>query len=216
MREECDSVRWVPRVLMVIPLALCTAVGVWSQTVLQVGPGQTYATIQAAVDAAVVFPGPFARDPGTSELSWDDYVLGQRWNLILDVKPAKGQRVLMETAPGLIHSGTDFNVNSAGICVTKTTIGNFVGFDPSGVPEFQRARKAVQYSKNLDGANDGKVVTAGLAKAMSFWARGGHPDGSPFAFGPFLAEHPEFAWQAPYLKDLVNRPWSLFEKKDRP
>ena len=66
------------------------------------------------------------------------------------------------------------------------------------------------------GANDGKVVTAALAKNMSFWARIGHPDGSPYTFGPFLQAHPEFAWQARYLKDLVDSPWSQFESKDKP
>jgi hypothetical protein len=68
----------------------------------------------------------------------------------------------------------------------------------------------------LFGANDGKVLTADLAKNMSFWARLGHPDGSAFAFGPFIAGHPDFAWQAPYLKDLVAQPWSLFESKNVP
>jgi len=299
--------------------------------------------------------------------SWDDYVLGERWNVVLDIRPAKGQRILMQTAPGLIHSGTDFAINSAGICITETTIGNFVGFDTKGVPEFMRMRKAIQYSRNLDdvvrimregnnggyantwllgdiknqeigklelgllnvsfsrsktgyydgenyvddskmireecgptlwdtvtnwpddlnsvncvtarrlrwhallaqhrgaidaelakeflgdqyeqslgqinpggmvlmarmeltdvpeipgasaprlfGANDGKVVTADLVGKMSFWVRIGHPDGSPFAFGPFLEQHPEFAWQAPYLKDLVDQPWSLFKSKNAP
>jgi len=66
------------------------------------------------------------------------------------------------------------------------------------------------------GANDGKVVTAALARNMSFWVRLGHPDGSPFAFGLFLEQHPEFAWQAPYLKDLVTNPWSLFKSKNAP
>ena len=82
--------------------------------------------------------------------SWDDYIMGQRWKIILDITPTTGNRVLMQTAPGFIHSGTDFNVNSAGIVISETTIGNFVGFDTEGVPEFIRARKAAQYSHSLD------------------------------------------------------------------
>jgi len=82
--------------------------------------------------------------------SWDDYVLGEHWNIVLDLAPTQGQRLLMQTAPGLIHSGTDFAINSAGICITETTIGNFVGFDPRGLPEFMRMRKAAQYSRSLD------------------------------------------------------------------
>jgi len=60
------------------------------------------------------------------------------------------------------------------------------------------------------------VVTAELARHMSLWARIGHPDGSPFAFGPFLQQYPQFAWQSPYLKDLVTNPWSFFKCKSSP
>jgi hypothetical protein len=52
--------------------------------------------------------------------------------------------------PGLIHSGDDFGVNDAGIAITETTIGYFSGFDPNGVPEFVRARKAMQYATSID------------------------------------------------------------------
>jgi hypothetical protein len=41
-------------------------------------------------------------------------------------------------------------VNSAGIVITETTISGFSGFDPDGVPEFVRARKAMQYSNSID------------------------------------------------------------------
>ena len=293
--------------------------------------------------------------------SWDDYIMGQRWNVILDIYPTNGNRLLMQTAPGFICSGTDFYVNSAGMVITETTIGNFKGFDVNGLPEFMRARKAAQYSNTLDdfvtimstgnnggyanswlfgdiktgeigklelglinasfyrsfngfydgenyvddskmireecgptlwitsenwpyeltnancvtarrlrwyalmeqykgqidtdlamsfeadqfeqalgrinpggfvlmarmeitdrpevpgvaaprpfGANEAKVITADLARRMSFWARMGHPDGSPFTWEPFFEEYPEFAWQAPYLRDLVPNEWALF------
>jgi len=82
--------------------------------------------------------------------SWDDYILGQRFNVILDIKPTSGNRMLLQCAPGFIHSGTDFAINSAGIIYTETTIGNFKGFDTNGVPEFMRARKAAQYSESID------------------------------------------------------------------
>lgn len=293
--------------------------------------------------------------------SWDDYILGQRFNLILDIK-GKGNRILLQGAPGFIHSGTDFYVTSAGLVVTETTIGNFSGYDTKGIPEFIRIRKAVQYSDTLDdfvvimregnnggyantwlignvntgeigklelglknvtfsrsmtgyydgenyvddskmireecgptlwktesdwpddlsnancvtarrlrwhalmkehegfvdadlakqfeadqyeqalgeinpggfvlmarmeitdipeipgaiaprpfGANEGKVVTAELAKNMSFWARMGHPDGSTYQWSEFLEKYPEFDWQKPYLRDLEKNDWSLFK-----
>ena len=34
--------------------------------------------------------------------------------------------------------------------ITETTISQFHGFDPNGVPEFVRARKAMQYSNSID------------------------------------------------------------------
>ncbi|MFN8255967.1 MAG: C45 family peptidase [Bacteroidales bacterium] len=81
---------------------------------------------------------------------WTDYVTGQRWNVILDIVPEKGNRILMDVLPGFIHSGDDFYINSAGLIVTETTITQFGGFDTTGIAEFIRARKAIQYSSSID------------------------------------------------------------------
>jgi hypothetical protein len=56
----------------------------------------------------------------------------------------------MDGFPGLIHSADDFGVNSAGIMITETTISHFSGYDPNGIPEFIRARKAMQYAASID------------------------------------------------------------------
>ena len=53
-------------------------------------------------------------------------------------------------SPALIHSADDFGINSAGIMITETTISHFSGYDPNGIPEFVRARKAMQYSASID------------------------------------------------------------------
>jgi hypothetical protein len=82
--------------------------------------------------------------------NWTSYASGERWNIVFDIAPAKGNRILMDGAAGLIHSGDDFGLNSAGIIITETTISGFSGFDPDGVPEFVRARKAMQYSASID------------------------------------------------------------------
>ncbi|MBZ5610279.1 MAG: peptidase C45 [Acidobacteriia bacterium] len=82
--------------------------------------------------------------------NWTEYKEGSRWNIIFDIAPAQGHRILMDGMPGLIHSGDDFGVNSAGIAITETTIGYFSGFDPKGIPEFVRARKAMQYAASID------------------------------------------------------------------
>ena len=287
--------------------------------------------------------------------NWSDYVIGQRWNVIADIVPEKGNRILMDCMPGLIHSGDDFAINSAGILYTETTITQFQGFDEKGTPEFMRARKAAQYASSIDdyirimttdnsgayandwlvgdtktneiarlelglknyrvwrtfdgmyegsnfasdpkllaeettfdpndmtngansrkcrwaqlmyekkglidvelakelesdhydpikgkvelnggvlcghvdrdprgapewsappfyptGAVQGKVTTAALAKDMKIWARMGHPCGEDFLATPFLAKHPEFKWQEPFLQDMKGQPWVLFAAK---
>src|SRR5262245_25904375 len=82
--------------------------------------------------------------------AWTDYVIGSRWNIIFDIKPEKGFRMLMDGLPGVIASMDDFGVNSNGLVITETTISGFTGFDPNGKPEFERARKAMQYSNSID------------------------------------------------------------------
>lgn len=82
--------------------------------------------------------------------NWSAYVIGQRWNIILDIVPEKGNRIVMDALPGYIHSGDDFNINNAGLVVTETTITQFKGFDTTGVAEFVRARKAIQYASSID------------------------------------------------------------------
>ncbi len=82
--------------------------------------------------------------------NWTSYLGGERWTIIFDIAPAAGHHILMDGLPGLIHSGDDFGINSAGILITETTISGFSGYDPNGIPEFVRARKAMQYSVSID------------------------------------------------------------------
>jgi hypothetical protein len=82
--------------------------------------------------------------------NWSEYLIGERWNIIMDIVPEKGNRIFMDALPGFIHSGDDFNINSAGLIVTETTISGFKGYDTSGVAEFVRARKAIQYASSID------------------------------------------------------------------
>jgi hypothetical protein len=84
---------------------------------------------------------------------WWDYTLGQRFKTVLDVKPEKGNRFMMDVLTGFIHSGSDFAVNSAGMVLCETTISGMTGFDPKGIPEFVRMRKAIQYGSSIDDIN---------------------------------------------------------------
>ena len=102
--------------------------------------------------SAFVAVGSYTRDGKVviAHNNWTEYKEGSRWNIIFDITPSEGYRILMDGMPGLIHSGDDFGVNSAGLAITETTIGHFAGFDPKGIPEFERARKAMQYAANID------------------------------------------------------------------
>src|SRR5258706_3268298 len=102
--------------------------------------------------SAFVATGSYTKDhrPVIAHNNWTDYMTGSRWNMIFHVAPEHGQHFIMDGMPGLIHSGDDFGINSAGLMITETTIIQFHGFDPEGVPEFVRARKAMQYSESID------------------------------------------------------------------
>lgn len=284
--------------------------------------------------------------------NWTSYADGERWRIMFDIVPQQGYRMLMDGFPGVIVSDDDFTINSAGLMVTETTITDFHGWDPTGKPEFVRARKAMQYASSIDdfvkimldgnnggyandwllgdrktgeiarfenglkharvwrskdgyfagsnfpsdpevtkeettfdatnlaasanarhvrwdqlmeankgkidttlaeafesdhydtylkkdvadrrtlcghgdvrspgdptsdrtpyspsGAVEGKVTDSDMAAAMSLIARAGHPCGSDFDAAQFLAEHHEYSWQAPILRDMDAGPWTQF------
>ncbi len=102
--------------------------------------------------SAFVATGSYTKDGKVviAHNNWSTYLEGNRWTVLFDIAPAKGHHILMDGMAGLIHSGDDFGVNDAGIVITETTIGGFFGFDTNGIPEFVRARKAMQYSESID------------------------------------------------------------------
>jgi len=304
--------------------------------------------------SAFIANGSYTKDHKIvmSHNNWTDYIIGERWNVIADIKPEKGSHILMDCLPGFIHSGDDFLETSAGILITETTITQFKGFDTTKTPEFVRARKAAQYAESIDdvikimttdnnggyandwligdtktnevaklelglkdwrvwrskdtaiigsnfpsdpklikeettfktdlktsspnarklrmgqlmekykgkldadnakiiegdrfdalqnkdannrcvisghvdedkfgcaewdeppyfpmGAVQSKVTTSQMAKAMTFWAHMGHPDGQDFLAAPFFKLHPQYAYQGKFLHDMKAYPWTLF------
>lgn len=102
--------------------------------------------------SAFVATGSYTKDGKViiAHNDWTGYLDGSRWVIIFDIAPASGNRILMDGFPGLIHSADDFGINSAGIMITETTISHFSGYDPKAIPEFVRARKAMQYSNSID------------------------------------------------------------------
>src|SRR5262249_59652630 len=73
------------------------------------------------------------------------------YNVWLDVKPASGHRVLMQSFPGGVHSGMDYYLNDAGLLISETTISQ-THFDVKGAPLASRIRQAMQYADTIDKA----------------------------------------------------------------
>ena len=82
--------------------------------------------------------------------NWSSYAEGERWTVVFDIVPEKGQHILMDGLPGVITSQDDFGVNASGLMITETTLPMAKGFDEKGIPEFQRSRKAMQYATSID------------------------------------------------------------------
>jgi len=81
--------------------------------------------------------------------SFCDFIDGQYSNIVLDITPDDGFRIIMQTSPCWIWSGTDFFVTSKGIIGTETTIGGFLPYEKK-IPIGYRIRKAMQYGKTMD------------------------------------------------------------------
>lgn len=81
--------------------------------------------------------------------TWWPETLAEQTNVMLDIKPTKGHRVLMQSYPGGIESGTDWYQNDVGVVLTETTIRQSP-FNPEGTPVAFRAREAIQYGDNID------------------------------------------------------------------
>jgi hypothetical protein len=84
----------------------------------------------------------------TQMFMWGGYT-GVEWNVIVDVVPTKGHRLVYQTFPGGLHSGTDWYMNSAGMVIGETTVGQ-TPFNPEGTPQSNRIRKAAQYAGSID------------------------------------------------------------------
>ena len=88
---------------------------------------------------------------------WSGYT-GVHWDVICDVQPAKGHRLVYQTFPGGIHSGADFYINDAGIMIGETTVMQ-TPFDITGEPQSSRIRKAAQYASSIDDVE--RILTTG-------------------------------------------------------
>jgi hypothetical protein len=101
--------------------------------------------------SAFAATGPATRDGKMviGHVTWWPLTLAEQTNVWLDIKPASGHRVLMQSYPGGIESGTDWYQNDAGVILTETTI-NQTPFNAQGTPVAFRARQAIQYGGDID------------------------------------------------------------------
>jgi hypothetical protein len=82
-------------------------------------------------------------------VTWWPETLAEQTNIMLDVQPTMGHRVLMQSYPGGIQSGTDWYQNDLGVVLTETTIEQSP-FNAQGTPVAYRARKSIQYGDSID------------------------------------------------------------------
>jgi hypothetical protein len=121
----------------------------WPQEIKKIKEGKINPGKQSC--SAFIAAGNMTSDGGivlghnTMFLYW-----GALPNIIIDIVPIKGHRLLMQTFPGWIHSGTDFFITDAGLVGAETTIGGFEGFDEKGIPEFSRMRRATQDADTIE------------------------------------------------------------------
>jgi hypothetical protein len=101
--------------------------------------------------SAFAATGPATRDGKMiiGHVTWWPLTLAEQTNVMLDIQPEKGHRVLMQSYPGGIESGTDWYQNDAGVVLTETTIQQ-TPFNAQGTPVAFRARMAIQYGGNID------------------------------------------------------------------
>jgi hypothetical protein len=150
------------------------------------------------------------------------------YNVWLDIKPAKGHRILMQTYPGGIQSGMDYYLNDAGLLVCETTIGQ-TRFAIDGMSLTSRIRRALQYADNIDRAvemltkdNNGLYSNEWLladikTNEIAMFELGTHKTRLwRSSKGEWFGNTPGFYWGCNNAKDLQVRLETVASVKGRP
>lgn len=166
--------------------------------------------------------------------TWTNYALAKLGENIIDYEaPTSGHLLLYQLYVGGIWSGRDWLMSGAGLVVAETTNpGMSSWYDVNGIPVFVRSHQATQYADNIErrtlcghgelgggtsGAVDGKVTSASLAKEMKFWARFGHPCGTPISSTEYFAQYPDKnTWLKPWNFSLPTQAWTVLGPRARP
>jgi hypothetical protein len=158
--------------------------------------GANYATDEGLLKEETTFN---SADPTTSEAArrvrWEQLMIECRGKIDAEL----GMKLLADHVDVL--EGKTL-LNRHGLC-------GHVDRDPVGCPAWGNP------PFNPSGAVTAKVTTAELAKSFAFWGRAGHPCGEPFDAASFLEQHPQFRWQAAFLRDMKPQPWTLIRTSDK-
>ncbi len=122
-----------------------------------------------------------------------------RWDAVS--KQYKGK---IDAENGRLMEADTYNPVTKANEATRCVISGRVDTDPKGCPEWSWG------PFYPGGTVQAKLTTAVMASKLQMWAHMGNPDGVDFIAKPFLIAHPEYAWQAAYLKDMKAYPWTLF------
>lgn len=124
--------------------------GYWWPTV----KSEAYKKMEMETDSCSAFiaTGDYTGDGGIvlAHSTWTAFERAHYFDLIADIEPDNGHRILMQTAPGLLDSSTDFLVTDAGLMIAETTINSFNQYKPNMSPAFYRLRNGAQYADDAD------------------------------------------------------------------
>jgi hypothetical protein len=134
-------------------------------------------------------PSDANSSPNVRRKRWDE--LMREWKGKIDVESAK--QFLSD------HVDARDGANTAS---GRTLCGHFE-LDAAGAPQWEWP------AFYPGGATQAKATDSKLAAKLSFWGCTGHPCGRGFESKPFLAAHADFAWQAPFLRDMPSGGWTL-------
>ncbi|MGQ9673607.1 MAG: hypothetical protein ACUVV5_10820 [Candidatus Aminicenantales bacterium] len=124
----------------------------------------------------------------------------RRWEQLIEDHQG---RINAET--GKLFDSDHVDASSGAIALNSQVLCGHAEEDPKGLLEF--IWPAFYPASSLQG----KGTTASLRKELTMWARMGQPCGRDFLATEFLAKHPEFSWQAEFLKDMKSHPETLFK-----
>ena len=102
--------------------------------------------------SAFIATGSYTSDGGIviGHNTWAGYAGDGYWNVIFDVKPNSGHRIVYQSTGGCIWSGQDWIYNDAGLMVCETTLPGMGTYNVNGIPVFVRIRNAMQYGSSID------------------------------------------------------------------